>query len=219
MRAWVRYTAAAFALLALVPLSGASAAPEPLRVVILPITVHSAAEDATYVSRGLAYMLSSRLELLGGLTVVRLEEGATSDLAEALEAGAKAGGDYVIYGAYTQFGDGASLDVQCAPLGDIEEAAARRRIFVQSGTASEIIPKLDTLVDRIAFYLNRPSSAPAPGQQAPGGPPVDPAEAPELVELSSLKERLDALEQAVYGLAEPPDEPAAAPAEEPAEEP
>jgi hypothetical protein len=206
-------------LLGLVSLLGSAASAEPLRVVMLPIVVHSSAEDARYVSSGLADMLSSRLELLGEISVVRSEEGGTSELEDALESGAKAGGDYVIYGAFTQFGDGASLDVHCAPVGDIEEAAARRRIFVQSGNVSEIIPKLDTLVDRIAFYLNRPSSAPAPGQPTPASAAADDRTGASAAELASLRDRLDALEQAVYGLEEPITDAAAAPAEEPPPEP
>jgi hypothetical protein len=202
-------------LLALVSLLGSAAGAEPLRVVMLPIVVHSSAEDAGYVSRGLADMLSSRLELLGEITVVRRDAGGTSQLEAALESGAEAGGDYVIYGAFTQFGDGASLDVHCAPVGDIEEAAARRRIFVQSGNVSEIIPKLDTLVDRIAFYLNRPSSAPAPGQPTPAAAAVDVADGASNAELTSLRERVDALEQAVYGLSEPTPDAAAPASEEP----
>jgi hypothetical protein len=184
-------------LLALVSLLGSAAGAEPLRVVMLPIVVHSSAEDAGYVSRGLADMLSSRLELLGEITVVRRDAGGTSQLEAALESGAEAGGDYVIYGAFTQFGD------------------ARRRIFVQSGNVSEIIPKLDTLVDRIAFYLNRPSSAPAPGQPTPAAAAVDVADGASNAELTSLRERVDALEQAVYGLSEPTPDAAAPASEEP----
>ena len=69
-------------------------------------------------------------------------------LEEALEIGREAGGDYVIFGAFTQFGDGASLDVQCVPLREpsLERTLAARRIFVQSGAIGEIIPKLDELV-------------------------------------------------------------------------
>ena len=212
MRAWARIF---ITLLTLLPTLAGSAGAEMLRVVMLPIIVHSASADAGYVSGGLADMLSSRLELLGEIRVIRRDEGGTSQLEAALESGAEAGGDYVIYGAFTQFGDGASLDVHCAPLGDIEEAAARRRIFVQSGNVSEIIPKLDTLVDRIAHYLNRPASAPAPGLPVTPAPESESAVAGVAeAELVGLRDRIDALEQAVYGLAEQAPDDASVPAEE-----
>ena len=201
MRAWVRTTIAIAVLIActLLPV-GAFAA--PLRVVILPIVVHSAAENASYVSAGLADMLSARLEQLGEITVERRDEGATTHLEQALETVRGAGADYVVYGAFTQFGDGASLDVHCAPAtpAEPEEAAARRRIFIQSGNVSEIIPKLDELVDRVAFFLNRPASAPAPGTLAREAASAEAtAGAPEL---DALRDRVEALEQAVYGLGE-----------------
>ena len=201
MRAWVR-TTIAIAVLIVCTLLPVGAFAAPLRVVILPIVVHSAAENANYVSAGLADMLSARLEQLGEITVERRDEGATTHLEQALETVRGAGADYVVYGAFTQFGDGASLDVHCAPAtpAEPEEAAARRRIFIQSGNVSEIIPKLDELVDRVAFFLNRPASAPAPGTPSPE------AVAGEIVgdgaELETLRGRVDALEQAVYGLDE-----------------
>jgi len=209
MRAWLRMT---ISLLALVPalLFGVGAVAAPLRVVILPIVVHSAVDDANYVSAGLADMLSSRLEQLGELTVLRRDEGGTIELDEALERVEGSGADYVIYGAFTQFGDGASLDIHCAPTASLEEAATRRRIFIQSGNVSEIIPKLDELVDRVAFFLNRPSSAPAPGGPSnPTAAAANPAAAPG--ELEVLRGRIDALEQAVYGLGEQATDAAAIP--------
>jgi TolB-like protein len=170
-------------------LAAASAAAGPDRIVILPVVVHSAAADPSYVSRGLSEMLSARLEQLGGVEVVRPADpaAATVRLDEALDAGRRAGGDFVLFGAFTQFGDGASLDVQCAPLGDSELPA--RSIFIQSGTLSEIIPKLDGLADKVARYIR----GELPTETAGGTNGVGEAE-----EIEDLRRRLEALESAVF---------------------
>ncbi len=176
-------------------------AAEALRVVILPIVVHTAVEDAGYVSRGLADMLSARLEQVGSLDVVQVDDpgAGTTRLSDAVTSGRSVGGDYVIFGAFTQFGDGASLDVHCAPLGepDLARTEAARRIFIQSGSMGEIIPKLDEIVDRVVFYLGQPVGT----QQGPvAAAAVAVAPAPESDEFLELRERLEALESAVYGL-------------------
>jgi TolB-like protein len=158
------------------------------RVVILPVVVHSAASDPSYVSRGLSDMLSARLEQLGGVDVVRADGAApaTTRLPEALAAARDAGGDYVLFGSFTQFGDGASLDLQCAPVAD---GRAVRTIFIQSGAMGEIIPKLDDVAEKVARYVRgEPARASAPATNGAG----------DAADLEDLKRRLDALEQAVF---------------------
>lgn len=176
----------------------------PVEIVILPIVVHSADPDADYVSQGISDMLASRLEQTGSVAVqqVRDPEAATTRLGEALRRGQKLGGDYVLFGAFTQFGDGASLDVHCIPL-DVAseaEAAAARRIFVQSGAMGDIIPKLDEIVDRVAVYAKLVPGPNGPEVAAPAAPPAaaPPARADADV-LRDLAERLEALEEAVFG--------------------
>jgi TolB-like protein len=182
--------------LALVPLRPAAAA-ESIRIVVLPIVVHSAAPDTAFVSRGIADMISSRLEQTGRIQVERVEDAGagTTELGEAWRLGRKRGGDYLVFGAFTQFGDGASLDVQCIPL-DVAteaEAAAARRIFIQSGSVGEIIPKLDEIVDRVAIYVRAvPGELERPGPGAPAAAPAD-AQA-----LRALADRIEALEKAVF---------------------
>jgi hypothetical protein len=208
------------ALAALLALPLRAGAEDPVRIVMLPIVVHSSVSDSSYVSRGLADMLSARLEQVGGIVVVREDAMATATarLEHAYEAGREADGDYVIFGAFTQFGDGASLDVQCAPLGvsGLAEAAAGRRIFVQSGTMGDIIPKLDQMVDKIAYFLSGPEDAEALAAAAPSarGPGAGPAASESVAE---LRDRIEALERAVYeGIGVPEEASAAvAPAEEP----
>jgi len=178
-----------------------AAAGDRTRIVILPIVVHSAAVDPSYVSRGITDMISSRLEQTGRVQVERVEDpsAATTVLGKALDLGKARGGDYLIFGAFTQFGDGASLDVHCLPL-DVKneaEAAAARRIFISSGVVGDIIPKLDEIVDRVAVYTKV-----ARAEAAPGAPPAAAAAAPPPTPsadaLRDVTRRLEALEKAVF---------------------
>jgi TolB-like protein len=182
------------------------ASAEP-RVAILPVVVHSGAADPRYLSEGFSDMLAARLEQLGGMRVVREVDvrAATTRLPEAIERGKALEADYVVFGSFTQFGDGASLDVQCAPV-RAPDAKAARTLFVQSGAIGEIIPKLDDLADKIAYFvLGDAQGKSAIAGRSGGTSPI-----------RDLLLRLEALEKAVYGKA-----PAAARAPEavPAEEP
>lgn len=195
---------------ALAPLAAAGAG--PVRVVILPIVVHSAEPDSQYVSEGLADMISSRLERTGGFEVVRADDqAATTKLPVAIERGRDAGGDWVLFGAFTQFGDGASLDMHCAEVAGGESDEEDRRIFIQSGTMGEIIPKLDELVHRIAAHVGAKPEAEPVAETPEGGPAGDEVDwaATDVVEepveqytasdeLEALRQRVEALEQTVY---------------------
>jgi TolB-like protein len=179
----------ALPLLALSLCVATSASAEPVRVVILPVVVHSATPDSAYVSQGIADMLSARLEQLGGVDVVRGEDAsdATSQLSRAVELGRSNGGDYVLFGSFTQFGDGASLDMRCAPLRKGDDPP--RSIFIQSGTMGEIIPKLDELADKVAHYVS--------GELPPTAATAAAART-ESTSITELRRRLEALERAVF---------------------
>lgn len=178
--------------------TGASAA--STRAALLPIAVHSADDGADYLSAGLAEMISARLEQSEGISVILVPGPAVprSDLEKAIEAGRAAGADFVVFGAFTQFGAGASLDVQCAAV-NAESGARPRRIFVQSGTLGEIIPKLDDLAAKIARFMTSGSRE---------VPATSGAAAPDGNELDAIRRRLDALERAIRS--EPAKPPAAA---------
>ena len=162
------------------------------RLVLLPVVVHTATSDPTYVSQGLSDMLSARIEQHGYLTVVRKDEAAlaTTELDAALEAARAAGGDFVLFGSFTQFGDGASLDLHCAPVS--AGAAEARHIFIQSGTMGEIIPRLDDVADKLDRYVR----GELPPTQVTGATPVRPDLSSQALE--ELKQRLEVLEQAVF---------------------
>ncbi len=163
---------------------GAAAA--PARVALLPVTVHSSDAASSYLSAGLASMLSSRLELFEEISVIRVEAGGGGEAA-ALGAGREAGADFVVYGSFTQFGEGASLDLQCAR---VEGGGDARRIFVQSGTLGEIIPKLDELAEKIRLHVS--------GGRPPAPDPAPAATAAGAGELGDLQRRVESLERSVF---------------------
>jgi TolB-like protein len=176
------------------------------RVALLPIVVHSADAEPGYLKGGLAEMLSARLEQSGRISVIRLETGerSTTRLSVALQAARAARADFVVFGSFTQFGDGASLDVRCASVGGGQGSGRppERTIFIHSGTVAEIIPKLDELAEKISRYvLGEPEAAPASseGSQSMDSPdPVAAAPPTGVDSYEDLLRRVDALERAVY---------------------
>ncbi len=209
--------------LSAIALAGTSQAAEPALLALMPVKVHSAQESSDYLSDGLAEMLSARLERSGQMRVMRVRGAAPEDLGAAVSSARDAGADYVLYGTFTQFGEGASLDVRCAPVAEGRPAeAAPRQVFVQSGSLGEIIPKLDAMADRIGRYVEEGPRAPAPAAAATAGAAAGSVQAASGADLEQLLERIDALERAVYANGAGPEsqagEAASAP-ERPAEEP
>lgn len=175
--------------LALAALSGTTAlAAEPARVAVLPVVMHSL-EESGYLRAGISEMLASRLSQEAGVSAVRVDDvgAATSDLDAARAAGRAAGADWVLFGSFTRFGDGASLDLRCVPVNS-DAAVTQRSVFVHAGALAELIPRIDSLVERIGTHV-RGGIANANAQGAAGAP------APDLMaELQALKARVEALE-------------------------
>lgn len=192
---------------------GSGAAEESLRVALLPIAVHSADIEPGYLSAGLAEMLASRLEQDGGISVIRLGSDAVATNARvALDLGRPSGADFVLYGSFTQFGEGASLDVRVLPTNG-SRPEGERRIFIQSGTVAEIIPQLSVLAEKVKRYVkNDESSEPVPASVSVG--PSPPAFDPDY---ESMLRRIDALEKSLYERVAKEAEQAAAEDEEVAE--
>jgi hypothetical protein len=180
----------------------ASLAGPRARVAILPIVVHTL-ENKGFLQAGLADMLASRLGRLPGVAVIRVqgEDRATTDLETAQKTAQEAGAEHVIFGSFTQFGEGASLDLLCAPVTSEDEEGSRS-IFIQSGTLGEIIPQLDKLAERISLHLAGGGAAseglPAVGAAGPGDTLSDAQIQDALSELEALRGRVDALEQRVF---------------------
>ena len=162
---------------------------EIIRVAMLPVSINSSLPETDHLSAGLADMVAARLEQNGQIMVIRLDAPATSR-EEAIAAGRKAGAEYVLFGSYTQFGDGASLDLHCAPIVG-GESAAPRRVFIQAGSTGEIIPKLGVLLESISRYLVGDAASSAPLASAD-------AAAPGAASLADIEQRVEALERAIF---------------------
>ena len=152
-------------------------------VALAPIAVHAAGKESTYLSRGLSEMLSARLEQFDGIRVVPIE----AEEADVLAAARSAGADYVLYGSFTRFGEGASLDLKC--MATAEGGGDLRRVFIQAGLVSDIIPKLDTLAEKVARFsisgeVTRRRAMTDGGAKTAG--------------LADLTRRVEALEERVY---------------------
>lgn len=163
---------------------------QTLRVAMLPIAVNSSLSETDYLSTGLADMLAARLEQSGQIAIIRLDESAR-DRAAAIQAGKKAGVEFVLFGSYTQFGDGASLDLRCVEVAG-DNSDKPRRVFIQAGSPAEIIPKLGDMSESVTRYL---VGAAVPTKSAPAANAKAPAAAPEFTE---LQQRIEALERVVF---------------------
>jgi outer membrane protein insertion porin family len=166
---------------------GAAHGEERRTIAILPVVVH-ALEQQAYLRDGLADMLASRLGQQPGIGVIRVSDPAqaTVDADAARAAGRAAGAQWVLFGSFTRFGEGASLDVRCVPVAAPGDPGPRS-IFVQAGQIADLIPRLDGLAERVAMHvLGRDPAV------AGGGVP----DAGSRSELDDLRRRVDALERA-----------------------
>ena len=165
------------------------------RVAILPMVVH-ATEDREYLRSGLADMLASRLGREKGVAVLRIDdpEAATTDVATAQAAAKAAGAQWVLFGSFTRFGEGASLDIRCIKATG-EDEGLPQSVFGQAGTLGEIIPRLDNLAKRVGHHVTGGRST-LPEVAAQGAADDDVADA--LSELDALRGRVEALEKQVF---------------------
>jgi TolB-like protein len=179
-------------------LAAAAGAGEPVRIALLPMAVNAHSSGTEYLSSGLAAMLSARLEQFEGVVVVRVngKGDPVTKTAAAVEAGRAVDASFVLFGSFTQFGEGASLDVRCLRVG--EDVGEPRRIFVQSGRVEEIIPSLDGLAEKIARYALGHDGGTGGRSIEDNGVPAAASAGPSLEEYNELLDRLEALEGAVY---------------------
>jgi TolB-like protein len=197
----IRSLAVAFAtvLLCLPSLAWAEA-----RIAMAPISVHAAGSDSGYLSTGLREMLSARLDQYDGVRVIRLDptDPTAPGLEAAVGAGRAADADYVVFGSFTRFGEGASLDLRCVSLADAPEGETAdeeaRRVFIHSGQLGDIIPQLDTLAEKIARYALSSSSPHRNVSGEEAGEETVASGKEEAAVVESLKRRVEALERAVY---------------------
>jgi hypothetical protein len=207
MKAWTVFVGAAVCVvyvgLGLAIVAAPAHAEGDPKILLLPIVVHSS-EDPEYLRNGLADMLNARFSRIGGLEIIRPDdpEKGTTNLDHALDLARKAGADFVLYGSFTRFGRGASLDVQCSPTDESKARAPLREIFVHSGSIGEIIPDLDELAGKVSrFAKGEDVSSPAPAAPAATG-----SESGGNPDTEDLILRIEALETALFEILEAADD-------------
>jgi len=177
------------------------------RVAILPMVVNSIGEQE-YLRSGLSDMLASRLGRNPAVAVLIVDgdSQATTDPLKAARAGVEHGARFVVFGSFTQFGEGASLDVQCVEARSYQdgENPEARRVFIQSGTVGDIIPKLDETAEKIGRFVSgiEPAQAASPTVAAAPATPGSAAPAPGVAsgtDLADLRRRLEAIEAYLFG--------------------
>lgn len=205
-----RRTASLAPLVALALLLGAAApaAAERIRVALLPVVVHSS-ESRDHLQRGLSDMLVARLGRDPRLAVIEIEDAAaaTTDPAAARSTARGAGAAWVVFGSFTSFGGGASLDLQLAQVGD--QDGDPQQVFAQAASMGALIPMLEGVAERIT---TRVLGGAAPEPAAAGASPPEGGG-----ELAELRRRVEALERAVdqLGAARMPQEPTPVPTVQP----
>lgn len=169
-------------------------AEERVRIALLPVVVHTS-EGRDYLQKGMTDMLVSRLGRDPRLAVVPVQDAsaATTDIEAARKAGLANDAEFVVFGSFTRFGEGASLDLSCASVRDAEREP--RRIYVHASTMAALIPLLDGVADRTSFAVLG-SASPAAGVAA--GPAATPDA--NAVEVQEQQRRVESLEGAAPDL-------------------
>jgi len=164
------------------------------RVVLLPMVVHSS-DRGDYLQQGLSDMLVARFGRDRRLAVIEVEDPATAttDPDAARAAAKREGAGYVVFGSFTHFGEGASLDLQCLRVdaGDREP----RRVFAQAPSLGALIPMLEDVSEKVTSYVD---SGGAEEPAVASGPGAKDGAAASNGELAELRRRVEALERAVY---------------------
>ena len=169
---------------------------EKPKILLLPVVVHSA-ESPGYLRRGLSDMLMARFQQGDQFELIEVEgpELATTSLEKAVEVARGVGADFVLFGSFTRFGEGASLDMHAAATAEPSEDSGLREIFVHSGQIGEVIPDLDDLVGKVTrFAIDDFTLTPTP----PNGEGASSAE--PRVSLAELQRRVERLEQRLEAL-------------------
>ena len=170
------------------------AEPEKPVLLLLPIVVHSS-ENPAYLREGLSDMLVTRFIQEDNFEVIQADDRslATTHLPTAVREGRSLNADFVLFGSFTRFGEGASLDMQAASTAEGEQGAPLREIFVHSGSIGEVIPDLKDLVGKVTRFG-------IPDYRPGVGSPVGGEAAPSGESLRDLQRRVSALEQALQNM-------------------
>lgn len=154
--------------------ASSAGAEERIRVALLPLVVH-ASDGREYLQQGLSDMLVARLARDQRLAVIPVDDAktATLDAELAREAGKANGAEFVLYGSFTRFGEGASVELLCAAVRDEERAP--RRMYVHAPDMGALMPLLDGVAQRAAYAI---AGVPVGGPAVSTGPVPEAPDAP-----------------------------------------
>jgi hypothetical protein len=162
----VRLLRPTFLLLLALSSAALANADDRVRVAVLPVVVFSG-EGREYLQKGMADMLVSRIGRDARLAVIPVDDAnaATVDVEAARKTGLANDADYVVFGSFTRFGEGASLDLSCAAVHDPESEP--RKIYVHASNMGALIPLLDGVADRTSYAV---LGSEPPGSGVASGP-------------------------------------------------
>jgi hypothetical protein len=162
------------------PQAGDQKARGPLKVALLPLTIHSD-ENLEYLREGTYAMFSSRVELEGRISVLErapvkkalTEVSGEIDSETARKVGETVGADFVVFGSLTKLGGSASVDLKVLEVRGEKPGSS---VYIQAGKMEEIIAQVDVLArkvdEKILGYPLSPPSAerPAVAEKPSEGP-------------------------------------------------
>ena len=150
---------------------GSSPAADPVQVLILPFTINSD-KDLSFLRKGVADMLSSRLALKDQIVVIDKADPALSqeqipeeiNADTALALGERTQSNYVLFGSLTVFGNTISTD---ARFFDVSQKQPVLTFSELGNTHGEVISHINLLASRIkeeVFGQKAIASQPVPSQ-------------------------------------------------------
>jgi len=142
-----------FLLLSILPIPFAAAQTDaPVKVAILPFTMHTPAE-LNYLQSGVRDMLTSRLAWQGKVQVMdrsAVEQSARGakdiTLNDALRIGNNLRADYVLFGSITGMGQSVSIDAKMAAVSGKGEPVS---FFAQTKTLDDVVPQINQFAQQI----------------------------------------------------------------------
>jgi TolB-like protein len=152
------------------PQAAGQKASGPLKVALLPVTIHSP-ENLEYMREGLYAMFSSRVELEGRVMVMERaavkravsEVPGEIDSETAQKIGETLGADFVVFGSLTKLGDSASVDLKVL---EVKGGKPASPVFIQARKMEEIIAQVDVLARKVDEKILGYPLSPPPAERS-----------------------------------------------------
>jgi len=176
----------------------AEAVTPPIKVAILPFTMH-APNDLAYLQDGIRDMLASRLAWQGKIQVLdravvnQAFQGAKADisLSDAQRIGRTLKADHVLFGSLTALGQSISIDAKMAPVA--AEGSEPIALYAQTKSLDDVIPKINQFAQEISqkVFARPGDQTQAQASSAPSDAEASSTRNPELLVPSSMMQSND----------------------------